>query len=36
MLVQKEYAERLSAAAGSPEYGSLTLFARYYALLERS
>ena len=34
MLVQKEYAERLSAAAGTPEYGSLTLFARYYALLE--
>lgn len=34
MLVQKEYAERLSAAAGTPEYGSLTLFARYHALLE--
>ena len=34
LLVQKEYAERLSAAAGTPEYGSLTLFARYYALLE--
>jgi 16S rRNA (adenine1518-N6/adenine1519-N6)-dimethyltransferase len=34
MLVQKEYAERLSAAAGSPAYGSLTLFARYHALLE--
>jgi len=32
--VQKEYAERLAAAAGSPEYGSLTLFARYHALLE--
>ena len=28
LLVQKEYAARLSAAAGSPEYGSLTLFAR--------
>src|SRR5580765_4372745 len=34
LLVQKEYAERLPAAAGSPEYGSLTLFARYHALLE--
>ena len=34
LLVQKEYAERLAAAAGSPEYGSLTVFARYYALLE--
>jgi len=34
MLVQKEYAERLAAAAGTPEYGSLTLFARYHALME--
>ena len=34
LLVQKEYAERLAAAAGSPEYGALTLFARYHALLE--
>jgi 16S rRNA (adenine1518-N6/adenine1519-N6)-dimethyltransferase len=34
LLVQKEYAERLSAAAGTPAYGSLTLFARYHALLE--
>ena len=34
LLVQKEYAERLAAAAGSPEYGSLTLFARYHAVLE--
>lgn len=34
LLVQKEYAERLSAAAGTPEYGSLTLFARYHALME--
>ncbi len=34
LLVQKEYAERLGAAAGSPEYGALTLFARYHALLE--
>jgi len=34
MLVQKEYAARLGAAAGTPEYGALTLFARYHALLE--
>jgi len=34
LLVQKEYAERLAAAAGTPEYGSLTLFVRYHALLE--
>jgi 16S rRNA (adenine1518-N6/adenine1519-N6)-dimethyltransferase len=34
LLVQKEYAERLAAAAGTPQYGSLTLFARYHALLE--
>jgi 16S rRNA (adenine1518-N6/adenine1519-N6)-dimethyltransferase len=34
LLVQKEYAARLSAAAGTPEYGALTLFARYHALLE--
>lgn len=34
LLVQKEYGQRLGAAAGTPEYGSLTLFARYYALLE--
>ncbi len=34
MLVQKEYAARLAAAAGTPEYGSLTLFTRYHALLE--
>ena len=34
LLVQKEYAERLAAAAGTQEYGALTLFARYHALLE--
>ena len=34
LLVQKEVAERLAAAAGTPEYGSLTLFARYHALME--
>jgi 16S rRNA (adenine1518-N6/adenine1519-N6)-dimethyltransferase len=34
LLVQKEYAERLAAAADTRAYGSLTLFARYHALLE--
>ena len=34
LLVQHEYAQRLSAAAGTPEYGSLTLFARFHALME--
>jgi len=34
LLVQKEYAERLGAAAGTPAYGSLTLFTRYHVLLE--
>jgi len=34
LLVQKEYADRLAAGAGTPQYGSLTLFARYHALLE--
>ena len=34
MLVQHEYAQRLAAAAGTPEYGSLTVFVRYHALLE--
>lgn|GEM_PF-83894 len=34
LLVQKEYAERLAAAAGTPQYGALTLFARFHALLE--
>jgi len=34
LLVQKEYADRLAAAADTPEYGSPTLFARYHALLE--
>jgi 16S rRNA (adenine1518-N6/adenine1519-N6)-dimethyltransferase len=34
LLVQREYAERLAAAPDTPEYGSLTLFARYHALLE--
>ena len=34
LLVQKEYAQRLGAAADTPEYGALTLFARYHAVLE--
>lgn len=34
LLVQREYAARLAAAAATPEYGSLTLFVRYHALLE--
>lgn len=34
LLVQKEYAQRLAAAAGSPEYGALTVYARWHALLE--
>ena len=34
LLVQKEYAERLAAAADTPEYGSLTLFARWHTLME--
>jgi 16S rRNA (adenine1518-N6/adenine1519-N6)-dimethyltransferase len=34
LLVQKEYADRLAAAADTPAYGALTLFARYHALLE--
>ena len=34
LLVQTEYAERLAAAAGTPEYGALTLFARYHSHLE--
>jgi 16S rRNA (adenine1518-N6/adenine1519-N6)-dimethyltransferase len=34
LLVQKEYAERLGAAADTPAYGALTLYARYHAQLE--
>jgi 16S rRNA (adenine1518-N6/adenine1519-N6)-dimethyltransferase len=34
LLLQHEYAARLGAAAGTPEYGSITLFARYHALME--
>lgn len=31
LLVQREYASRLSAVAGTPEYGALTLFATYHS-----
>ncbi len=34
LLVQKDYAARRAAAAGTPEDGALPLFARYHALLE--
>ena len=34
LMMQKEYAARLAAAAGSGEYGSLTVFARYWLRLE--
>jgi 16S rRNA (adenine1518-N6/adenine1519-N6)-dimethyltransferase len=34
ILVQREYAARLAAAPGSEDYGSLTVFARYYLRLE--
>jgi len=34
VLVQREYAARLAAAAGTPDYGSLTVYARYYVTLE--
>ena len=33
-LVQREYAARLAAAADTPAYGSLTVYARYYLTLE--
>lgn len=33
-LMQKEYAARLAAPAGSEDYGSLTVFARYWLILE--
>jgi 16S rRNA (adenine1518-N6/adenine1519-N6)-dimethyltransferase len=34
VLVQREYAARLAAAADTPDYGSLTVYARYYVTLE--
>jgi 16S rRNA (adenine1518-N6/adenine1519-N6)-dimethyltransferase len=33
-MVQKEYASRLAAPAGGEDYGSLTVFARYWLRLE--
>ncbi len=35
LMVQREYARRLVAAAGSPDYGSLTVFAAYFARIEK-
>lgn len=35
LMVQREYARRLVARAGSPEYGSLTVFAAYFADVEK-
>ena len=35
LMVQREYARRLTARPGSPEYGSLTVFAAHFALVER-
>jgi len=35
LMVQREYARRLLAAAGSPDYGSLTVFASYFARIEK-
>ena len=34
ILVQREYAARLAAAAGSDDYGSLTVYARFFTVLE--
>ena len=34
ILVQREYAARLAAAAASADYGSLTVYARFYCVLE--
>jgi 16S rRNA (adenine1518-N6/adenine1519-N6)-dimethyltransferase len=34
VLVQREYARRLAAAASTPDYGSLTVYARFYTTLE--
>ncbi|HEV2037943.1 MAG TPA: rRNA adenine dimethyltransferase family protein, partial [Candidatus Eremiobacteraceae bacterium] len=34
-MVQREYGRRLVAPAGSPEYGSLTVFAAYFAQIEK-
>jgi 16S rRNA (adenine1518-N6/adenine1519-N6)-dimethyltransferase len=34
LMMQKEYAARLAAPAGGDDYGSLTVFARYWLILE--
>ena len=34
LMVQKEVADRLRARPGSPEYGSLSVFAQFYAAVE--
>ncbi len=34
VLVQREYAARLAAAAGTPDYGALTVYARFHVTLE--
>lgn len=34
LLVQKEVAQRLSAAPGTPDYGSLSVFAQFHAAVE--
>jgi len=34
VLVQREYARRLAAAAATSDYGSLTVYARFYTTLE--
>ena len=34
IMMQKEYAARLAAPAGGEDYGSLTVFARYWLILE--
>lgn len=34
VLVQREYALRLAAAAGTPDYGSLTVYARFFLTLD--
>jgi 16S rRNA (adenine1518-N6/adenine1519-N6)-dimethyltransferase len=35
LMVQKEYAQRLAASAGTRAYGSLSVFAAYFARVER-
>ncbi len=35
LMVQREYAQRLTARAGTPEYGSLTVFVEYHCRARR-